>query len=548
MSDDKKKKTNEEKAKALENAGLAGAASEVVQRYGSANQQFLVAYDGVNYETGTVLSKSLKEESARYHAEVKSDPSQQYKALKTHAGNAAEVSEVAIENAKRIINKDPTRRITTDDLDKAKGGQRNHPLYDHVDIDKNGNPISGTESQMKMRGDNAQEAHDKLMEKGKLRKDGTYKNEKYLDKDVKLKVQKGYADDIREIAQEKIKDLEKQKKALTGKQGKEEELRNIQRQIDKETKIAKNVEDSNVSNQASKDLVRMPEPTITKDILKTSHQAGIEAAKNGAVIAGGMSLIRNIVDVAKGNKEPDEAALAVVKDTAGGAAVSYGTAFAGSVISGLAKNDGRIYIENGIKILKPDVLTQTLGKTNLPGQIVIATIEAGKTLGKYFKGEIDGVECLTELGEKGTALVSSAMFTTLGQIAIPIPVVGGLIGSMVGYALSSACYGQLVSVLQEAKFAHEERIRIEAECKEAIKMIRRYRAELEVLASNYLSDHIITFQQSFDSIKTALQLGDIDGVIAGTNMISIELGKPPQFRNMEEFEDFMRDKETALKL
>jgi hypothetical protein len=543
--EEKEKKNKREKGKTLENVGLAGATSEVVQRYGSANQEFLGAYDGINYENGTPLFKSLKQESTRYYTEVKADPSRQHATLKTHAGNASEASEVAIENSKRIINRDPTRRITTDDLDPAKGGQRHHPLHDHVDIDKNGNPIVGTESQMKIKGDTALEAHDKLMEKGKLLKDGTYKNEKYLDNDVKLKVQKGFADDIKKTAQENIKNLEKQEKALIGKPGKEEELQKIRRQIFKEKQIAKNVEDSNVSNQESKDSVLKPKTTTVKHTLETSHEAGLEAAKIGIAVSGGMSIIRNVVAVAKGNKEPGEAALAVVKDTGTGVAVSYTTAFAGSQLQALMvkASTKKVVTQVGKKAVEK-VVTNTalksLAESNLPAQIVTATIEVGKTMKRYFSGEIDGVECLTELGEKGTGMIASTIGATIGQAAIPIPVVGGLIGGMVGYALNSACYNSIVSVLKDTKLTRQERERVEAECAEAIEAIREWRAQFEKLVSQYMIDHIVTFHKAFDGIKAALEIGDIDGFIAGTNTITRKLGKTPQFETFNEFDALMK--------
>jgi hypothetical protein len=208
--------------------------------------------------------------------------------------------------------------------------------------------------------------------------------------------------------------------------------------------------------------------------------------------------------------------------------------FAGSVIKGGMQNAKNTTI-------------QALSKTNLPGTIVTATLEAGKTLGKYFKGEIDGVECLTELGEKGTGMLASAFFAAAGQIAIPIPVVGGMIGSMLGYALSSACYGQLIGALKEAKLAHEKRIRIERECEEAIAMIRQYRSEMEQLISTYLSGHIQIFHNAFDDMKKVLSIGDVDGCIAGVNTITQKLGGKPQFNTFSEFDSFMQRSE-ALKL
>jgi len=165
------------------------------------------------------------------------------------------------------------------------------------------------------------------------------------------------------------------------------------------------------------------------------------------------------------------------------------------------------------------------------------------------------------LGEKGTGLISSALFSgigaagavsvfgksaVIGQLIIPIPVIGGLIGGMLGYALSSACYGQLMSALKDAKMARERRIQIEAECEQAIRMIQEYRAEIETAVSEYLSDHIITFHAAFDEMEKALNIGDIDSFIAGANSITGKLGGKPQFENMSGFETLMKSPENLF--
>jgi len=534
--DEKTKKDQiEEDNKTLINAILAGASAEVVQRYGDAGKEFLVAYSGMDNELGIMLKKSLKEESKRYYEQLKiieetvKDPKkatkQMHQLLKSHGGYASEIQDVAEENANRIINKDPTRRIRTDDLSPEKGGKVNHPLYDHTDLDKNGNPITGSESQMKMKGESADEALEKLMERGK-----NGKNEKYLDNDVKIKVQKDFADDIIKKADEKIKFLEKQKKALLGIEGKEEDLKNIQRQIDKLETIKKNVKPSNVTNQEAKDIVKHPKLTTAKKIIKNSNKAGLEQAGYGATIGGSISIIKNIVAVVKDEKNAEDAILDVAKDTGSAAALSYATGFTGSAIKGTMQN-------------AKNEVTRTLSKTNLPAMIVTVTLETGKTLAKFIKGEIDGVQCLEELGEKGTGMTASALFATIGQIAIPIPVIGGMIGGMLGYALSSACYGFLMTSLKDAKMARERRIRIEAECAEAIRMIQLYRAEMETVISQYLSEHITLFHTAFDDIKTALNIGDIDGFIAGANKITRKLGGKPQFENISEFNSLMESSE-----
>jgi len=335
--------------------------------------------------------------------------------------------------------------------------------------------------------------------------------------------------------------LEQQEKALTGLPGKEKELENIRRNIFKEKQILKNTEASNVSNQESKDIILKPKRTTAKHIIEIGRKAGREQAKSGAVIGGSISIIKNLVAVIKDEKEPEKALLDVAKDTGSAAAVSYATAFTGSVLKGAMQNSGSKFVRN-------------LSKTNLPATLVTITLETGKTLAKYFNGKIDGVQCFEELGEKGTGLLSSALFSTIGaagavsvfeksvvigQLIIPIPVIGGLIGGMLGYALSSACYGQLMSALKDAKMARERRIQIEAACAESIRMIREYRAEMEKAISEYLSEHITVFHSAFDKMKKKLNIGDIDGFIAGANSITRKLGGQPQFENMSELDNLM---------
>ncbi len=532
-----KEKSKQEKIKTLENTVIASVDAEVVQRYGSAVKEHIVAYEGVDNEAGKVLKKSLKG-----IANEKVNPDYVQQNIKQQAGFSAEVKETARENAERIINKDTTRVTRTDDI-----GRVNDPLYDHVEIDAQGNVIEGSGSQMKFVGSSPEAALDRL---------ASHKFEKYLDADAKIEVPSDFYDGIKEEAQKKIKKLEDQIKVLK-EQGKNDIASQRQLELEKYQKINRNLEKSHVSNKEAIEARTNPKLSTAKDVLNNSHQAGLEAAGIGAAISGGMSLVRNVVAIAKGEKEADAAVLTIVVDTGTGAAVSYGTAFAGAVIKGGMQNAGNITI-------------RSLSKTNAPALIVTTAIETGKTLAKYARGEIDGVQCITELGEKGTGITGGAVgsvvgaaavkaafgksltvvFGSIGQVVIPVPIIGSMIGSTVGYLLGTFCYKNLLETAQifkEAKVARKERIRIEKECEEAITLIRQYRKEMEQIVSRYMIDHIETFHNSFDTIKQSLELGDIDGFITGTNAISKKLGKKVQFDTFNEFNSLMEN-HVALKL
>lgn len=114
---------------------------------------------------------------------------------------------------------------------------------------------------------------------------------------------------------------------------------------------------------------------------------------------------------------------------------------------------------------------------------------------------------------------------------------------MVGYSLASACYGELMAALKEAKLAREERIRIERECEEAIAAIRQYRQEINEIADRHLAEYRNTFDAAFADMKISMGIGDIDGFMAGANTITRKLGGETKFDSFEEFDRLMNDPE-----
>lgn len=182
--------SNKDNPKEVTNSCIAGTAFDTVQRYGSAVKEHIGVYSGDNNETGEVLQKSLKSISKH-----KINPEFEFQNLKQQAGFSAESKSVARENAERIINGDPTRRIRTDDL-----GRVNDPLYDHMDIDANGNPIQGSGTQMKFVRDSPESAWRELQ---------STKFQKYHDANAPIEVPSDYYDGIIKEADKNIAALQK---------------------------------------------------------------------------------------------------------------------------------------------------------------------------------------------------------------------------------------------------------------------------------------------------------------------------------------------------
>ena len=504
------KKRNKRK-ESIELATQAGATTEVVGRYGSASKQHLVAYSGQDNEVGKTRKRGLKKTS-----ESKVNPEYREQNIKQQAGFAAEDKYTARQNAEKVINGDKTRYARTDDL-----GRVNDPLYDHILLDENGIEIPGTGEQMKFVGSSPKTCLNKLESK---------EFQKYLDADARITVPSDYYKDIIQEADNRILSLEKQ--LARAKENNNSELaESISKKIDKVHKIKKSVKNSGITNKDAIFARMHPKLSTAKDMVKISHRAGIEQAKTGALIGGSISLIKNVVAVSKGEKDATSAAKDFIKDTGKGAITAYATAFAGSAIKAGMQNSRNSTI-------------RVISKGNAPAAIITSTIDVSKSLISYAKGDISGADCLAEIGEKGAGNMSAVMFSIVGQTIIPIPVIGAMVGSIIGYTLSSTFYNTLRASLKEAQVSHEKRIRVEKECTEAIEMISLYRAEMNALAQKYLSHYRMIFDETFRGLDEAFLSNDINLIIENSNKITIALGGTPQFHNMEQFNDFMESNEN----
>ena len=502
----------------INKAVFEGASAETIKRYGSAVKEHVVSYSGADNETGKVLQKGL-----RKIADSKVNPDYFSSNIKQQAGFAAEVKSVARKNAESIINKKDTRYIRTDDL-----GSINDTLFDIKEVDLMGNEIINSGAQMKFVGKTPKDLLNKLNSK---------KYEKYLAADAILDIPDDAYDVLlgnektKGLIDEKIEELCQQAE-VANKKGKAEVAQIKREKIRKYEKIKKNLRKSGLTTEEAIEARTNAKLSIAKDIAKISHRAGKEQMKIGVAIAGSVSIIKNIVSYTKGEKTAYEAAKSVASDTGKGAAVSYTTAFLGTMAKGSMQNAKVGYIRN-------------LAKTNLAAGIVTTAIDIEKSLRRYIKGEIDGARCIEELGKKGLGEIGSAIFGSIGLAAVPastpkiISVLSGIAGASFGYVAAVAIYDELNIALKEAKIAKEERIQIEAECAEVITMIQDYRKEMNYLVSNYFVDKIKSFNECFNQLDKAIFEENIDNFVFANHILQENLGKVSQFSNKTEFDDLM---------
>ena len=519
--ENKKKKNNNSLG-----AGLAAAASYNISKYGYAASEFIKGY---NTERG------LKDIS-----NFNIDSNNVYRSYKQQAGFSAEVFFQSKENAEKIIKEKNIRVTRTDEIN----GMRNHQNFDHILTDQNGNPILDQEgnligSQMKFNGryttdqeinKSAKRVVDKLSNNTKW--------EKYRGKPVNIpSEQYEYA---KEYAHKESLALEKQAQKFY-EQGNKEKGDLLKEKSENYKQVAKDIQDSGISSEEAMFLRKHPKLATIKSVAKVSHQAGIEQAKAGAIFSGVISSSRNILAVAKGEKDVEMASKDIAKDVGKGAAFSYSIGAGGAAIKSVLQNS-------------KSSLAQNVSKSNMPAMIATTTLQVGKSISRYAKGEITELELIEELGEKGTGMLSASMGAaiggSLGTMILPGvgTITGSFIGGMLGYMISSQIYQSTMQILKEERISNEKRKIIKEISEKAIEEMKKEREQLiqSIKMRNYKYDRL--FNEGFKIIEEASRIKNVDIFTEGLTKIALAFGESLQFEGFDEFDEFMKDKDTVLEL
>ncbi|WQY20387.1 hypothetical protein KVK12_02920 [Helicobacter pylori] len=262
---------------------------------------------------------------------------------------------------------------------------------------------------------------------------------------------------------------------------------------------------------------------LDQDVLLNSHEAGVGGLES-EILNGFVSFIKSIYECQKKRKDPKEAFKHTATKTLKGGVRSYGIASGGSLLGGMMHNNANQVI-------------QSLGKSSLPAMIVGTAVANVTIFTRYFSGKIDETELCKQLGRTNTSLLSGGAMAFAGQVLIPIPVVGVLIGSFVGAALSEAFFNALNS--KKVELAHQKRIEIEKECRECIRQLEMHQNQFNEVFERYFHGNMKFFNESFDELERVLYAGDADLAIGANNKIQEGLGQKPLFGNKQECWDFI---------
>jgi hypothetical protein len=489
-----------------------------VKLHGSANAEFLKGLRGVDYESGIIFDRSLLKVS---QSKVNEEFAAQN--IKQQAGYSAEIASVSRKNAQSILNDEPKRYSRSEDLPSFG---KNDPVVDIVEL-VDGNIT--TTGQMKFVGDNKL---DTLLNKIADGNNKSGKNDlsRYLQVD-ELQLPTDQVEKAKTICKERAESLREQAKRLR-EEGKTKLATQKEQVADNYTELEKKVSDSGLTTKEALDYRLNPEKMTAKDIARTSHKAGVEGAKFGAAIGGSISLVTNLIAASSGDKELSEAAIDVAIDTTISAGVGYGSAFSGSAIKGMMQQSSSEY-------------TRALSSTALPALTVSVCIACASSISSYASGEIGEVELLQNIGGTASGMLSSSMFSAVGQLAIPVPVLGGLVGGMIGYTISNLFYQGFLSSLDEAKNSRERLALIESKCLAAIQVATAYQNQLNETFNHKISQVTDAKTQLFTALNNPNM--NVDKLCDEVNLFAKLLGQELQFQSQSEFNDFMSS-DDSLKL
>lgn len=554
-------------------AATALASSEVVFRFGSANAEYIKGYRGVDNETGRKLRDGLKSLSQQKTGELQK------------AGNAAEIHATSRDNAENIINKSSARSARADDQSLQYG--TNHPVVDRIKVGELGD---ATFSQMKFEAspnklinkivaedgpysryldpsevcearaakyrESVKRAESKAAsyaEKGK-----TELSEKWtriaenLNERVEANTQIANSDILLEVPSDQVEEIKRRcREKANAYRGRAQELdaqaatkgadteaanalrkkaQTLRETADRCDKLEDLVVDSGLTTEEARAAATRPLLTTTTEILKTSHRAGVEGAKYGALIGAVISTLTNAVSVVQNEKELNDAAQDIAVDTLSAAALGYSTAFAGSALKGVMQQSSNQTL-------------RTLSTTNAPALAVSVCISLGSSVKRYVTGEITEAQLLNEVGEKGAGMLSAGMMSAVGQVAIPIPFVGAAIGGMIGYTLSSFFYQSALEAAEGVEQSREELARIRTIEAAARERLLREQAQID----EFIKREIPQLRQETDTLFLAIKHDNTEHFAVAINQYATLLGRNLQFRNMDEFDAFMSsDKPLSL--
>lgn len=272
-----------------------------------------------------------------------------------------------------------------------------------------------------------------------------------------------------------------------------------------------------------------------KAVLTDMHKSGMEAGKNGAMISGGMAVLTEGYDFFYGEQELADAAI----NTSIAAAKGYATGYTVTAISKGITHTSSYFLGESI--------SKSITRSNAHIAFAAGIVSTAKSMASYLTGEINFKQLSDQINHTAITSTSAFYYGALGQVTIPIPVVGALVGSGVGYLIGNLIHQSGLIALGDSSIVKEAKARrqqLEQFCLRSIPQIQKHRKELELQLEQHreLRQHKVDL--GFSIMDKSLESLNPDEYLKGLNLIGEQFGIILPYKNFEEFDRIMTSNET----
>jgi hypothetical protein len=197
------------------------------------------------------------------------------------------------------------------------------------------------------------------------------------------------------------------------------------------------------------------------------------------------------------------------------------------------------------------LLPAGVGAGTVPLAMATATVGVAESGYAFATNQIDAAEFAARCAETVARTSIMWAFSTIGQTAIPIPVVGTLAGAYVGQLVATQCVKGLQMSLVAARYDRRSNARtqdLELELLTAAALSEELAAlaiHIGVERNAYLSDTVIP---RVNAARRSLLLEQDDAVLQHFADTVAAFGRTPLFVTMTEFDAWMTDEDIPLTL
>lgn len=246
------------------------------------------------------------------------------------------------------------------------------------------------------------------------------------------------------------------------------------------------------------------------NIASTFHESGCNSVKNSSAEMISLNILTNFKDVWDESKTMTDAMKDVVVDTGFGIGKNYIVSGSVTVAQRSLQNSEYAFF-------------QWAAKCNLPAKIVVFAHVAFSPLKRYLNGEIPMSECAKQITKSSAELTITGEAAVIGQALIPIPVLGAVVGTLVGMYFSKCLFDAFDSIAINKRIVTEMRS-IQERCKQMYAQYHEYKLELEKTLALYFAKEKKFYIDCMNILNEGICLGDDSKVSEAARNITHHLG------------------------